>query len=347
MAYTHVQPIGYSIGTFPVSDTSSAFKQKYLGIDDDDRDVTTRCKIMSGVIGDVADDSAVDTSSTTLKIFMAPEFYFRGSKGAYPLERVAWIMGAMRDLTEDGRFDHWLFVFGTAVGYIDSDSDNREILNVVMVQRGGVSTGEVSVANTLIVYKEYISHIDFIRDRASYPKWDNEGHRMGLIGSSESGLIPIRGSRDLRSKEVIDKEDRTVSGLGGQSIFEMDGITFGLEVCLYHYKKRLRTANNASKDGQKYVQIHLIPSAGASIQKDAIGCIGGGVIFNVDGGKPHSSVKLNDGSRLFPSCSSEVGVSGEVDSWTSFVPYRDECFSDQGKVAVHEKQKIPKAMTAW
>lgn len=52
----------------------------------------------------------------TLKIFMAPEFYFRGKKGAYSTDIVSEIIPRMMRLGTAGPlYSDWLFVFGTAV----------------------------------------------------------------------------------------------------------------------------------------------------------------------------------------------------------------------------------------
>jgi hypothetical protein len=59
-------------------------------------------------------------------------------------------------------------------------------------------------------------------------------------------------------------------------IFAMDGITFGLEVCLDHGVGRLRTAQDCNG-----VQIQLIPSWGMKIMPAAR--VPNAVAFNVDG----------------------------------------------------------------
>src|SRR4051794_19001712 len=49
----------------------------------------------------------------TLKIFMAPEFFFRGMNGAYDIGLVSEIFTDLRAFTKDVKFKDWLFVFGT------------------------------------------------------------------------------------------------------------------------------------------------------------------------------------------------------------------------------------------
>jgi hypothetical protein len=72
----------------------------------------------------------------------------------------------------------------------------------------------------------------------------------------------------------------------GGSIFTIDGVRFGLEICLDHLNRRLRPGSG--------VQVQLVPSAGASLQQFA--CVPNGIAFNVDGGEGTSDVRVNDGS---------------------------------------------------
>lgn len=61
----------------------------------------------------------IDRSSETLKLFVAPEFYWRGPRGAYDVDL---LFEKFRTLTvgySDHKFKDWTFIFGTAVGYDD------------------------------------------------------------------------------------------------------------------------------------------------------------------------------------------------------------------------------------
>jgi hypothetical protein len=87
-----------------------------------------------------------------------------------------------------------------------------------------------------------------------------------------------------------------VSGLGGQGIFTIHEITFGLETCLDHWWGRLRSSPPAV--GDLYPQIHLIPSFGMDIEEQSVACSHGGVIFLVD--RQEVSVDTNVGSYELP-----------------------------------------------
>jgi hypothetical protein len=103
-----------------------------------------------------------------------------------------------------------------------------------------------------------------------------------VLGNGEHLALSPEGSRDTRpawAHKPRNVNERHQAGC----IFEMDKITFGLEVCLDHAQGRLVKAPD--KDG---VQVHLIPSAGMSIM-DKNSCENA-VVFNVDGVRGDSNV---------------------------------------------------------
>jgi hypothetical protein len=101
----------------------------YRHSDNDANDMETKCRNLWNAI--VAAHGAVSNlpiathplaeRERTLKIFMAPEFYFRGRNGAYSPDIVSSIIPRMRALgTANGTYKDWLFVFGTAVAAIET-----------------------------------------------------------------------------------------------------------------------------------------------------------------------------------------------------------------------------------
>src|SRR6185369_6324461 len=92
------------------------------------------------------------------------------------------------------------------------------------------------------------------------------------------------------------------SGIGGGSVFTMDGITFGLEVCLDHMENRLAEFYKVgvAAVGDPKVQIQLIPSWGMLIGKGELVCVEDavkpGLTFNVDGSRWGSDARARDGT---------------------------------------------------
>ncbi|MCB9714269.1 MAG: hypothetical protein H6712_10455 [Myxococcales bacterium] len=126
-AYTKIQLVAYQIET-----------GKYIGQDDAkgdpaavQRDMDARCALMKEAIATAHTLDEIDDDPTTLKIFMAPEFYFRGRKGGYPVEELSRIPEQMRQETDKADYDDWMFVFGTAIGSMEqSEASTRPGTNV-------------------------------------------------------------------------------------------------------------------------------------------------------------------------------------------------------------------------
>ena len=88
----------------------------YKGHDDASTDLDSRALIMKNAIK--AAFGAVTANEKILKVFMAPEFYWRNAKGAYPLELMPDILIRMAEEIQDDKYKDWLFVLGTAIGYL-------------------------------------------------------------------------------------------------------------------------------------------------------------------------------------------------------------------------------------
>jgi hypothetical protein len=108
--YEQVQFIGFNIR----NDTTPAGTD-YLGHANPDTDIDFRCKAMIEAIQLAAPQTERDRK--ILKVFVAPEFYWRGSAGAYPVEKISTIVPKLREETDQYAYLDWLFVFGTALGY--------------------------------------------------------------------------------------------------------------------------------------------------------------------------------------------------------------------------------------
>jgi hypothetical protein len=78
---------------------------------------------------------------------------------------------------------------------------------------------------------------------------------------------------------VVGKEAQQKAYDGG-GIFDLKGVTFGLEICLDHLDQRLLRARMPN-DTQ--VQVQLVPSGGASIMDDNIMAGPAGLVFASDG----------------------------------------------------------------
>lgn len=243
----------------------------------------------------------------TLKIFMAPEFYFRGRQGGYDMAVVGEILPEMRDFTKSDDYKHWLFVLGTAIaatrinptcsschGVTELMNDPKDPLshrkvvwcrkckkeetaskpkmmldNFAVVQKGGENTD----ANAYLIQKEFMSRVDYRRPTLT-TDWDNPANRQVNVRGLEAEAIPSEGSSQPGTvAQSLYKDER----MGG-SVFSMDGISFGVEVCRDHLRGRLKNSDNSS---QLNIQIQLIPSAG--VEQPVRAHFVAPIVFNVDG----------------------------------------------------------------
>jgi hypothetical protein len=333
--YDYVSCIGYAVGTIKFHDhvfaaywNGVANKYRlagsfvdYSGKNDDVVDSRVKCAQMKNAITTAfqlyqSEYGSSARNSKTLKIFMAPEFFFRGVQGAYDITLVPEIFSELRRFTSDAKFSDWLFVFGTVIGASFDDRllcrncgklgasqfqrvgankfkcptcpdgsviEGRfgaRIDNVALIQKGGESDDK----NAHVVMKEYVSHVDFQRtatvgafnkgkratgyDGVAVLKDWNVDRRIEVMGGTLQALPPP-GSRDVGGSPGKFADER----MGG-AIFTVDGIKFGLEICLDHLNSRLARGSG--------VQVQLVPSGGAALQQFA--CVSLGIAFNVDGG---------------------------------------------------------------
>ncbi|ATB47945.1 MSCRAMM family protein [Corallococcus macrosporus] len=366
---------------------SLPFDQQYLGLPNNQEDLLARCLLMKAAIS-TAYAEEKDNKPEELKVFMAPEFFFRGVDGAYPVDDLHLIMSSMREETQDAKYKDWLFVYGTAIGQIPQapsestqfalkvaeaatnstvikvthggkdkagccasipaenallplvaqwraklsgktssekvvlavtqldadvyqltlpaavsvDKDDpcvlhgplaAEILNYALIQRGGPD--DVAGLREGLVYKEKISHIDFLRNRSNH--WGAPGQRNIYVSDKDVIALPTEGADESlsRKKNPVSGEV-TSTGLGGGSIFTMDGITFGLEVCLDHLTGRMSKYFNAPPAGAAKVQVQLVPSWGASITPSSLCGMLGALVFNVDGPQGSDACTIVDAS---------------------------------------------------
>jgi hypothetical protein len=291
--YQKIQFISYQIYTGPILQKDLAsVAGEYVGLADEEADIRARVAHTQKVI----DEAYVhaDATETVLKLFMMPEFYFRGPLGAYNMDMVTGgtlagktdLVTLLRDSVKDVRFKDWLFVFGTIIGTfgklelwrnkdgseIKTDTHNS-IFNYCLVQKGAGDEPQ-----SRVVAKEHMSGIDFLKDAVSGFKLNEVNHLHKAKDYNDKGhVIPTKSTPSGAGNE------QKLPGItyGDRAIFQMEGITFGLEVCLDHGAGRLRKSPPRAFDPK--VQIQLIPSCGMDINQANVVTKKGGYVFNCDG----------------------------------------------------------------
>ncbi|HWA24630.1 MAG TPA: hypothetical protein VG734_03070 [Lacunisphaera sp.] len=193
-----------------------------------------------------------------------------------------------------------------------------EVFNVALVQKGGPEPADQPAGlRDAIVYKEFVSPIDYIGPQyGEHAKFHDPtgANRIIKIAHKVARVLPTEGSIDVLSakinragttetyKDILDQDQSyrisevSKTGLGGGSVFTIDGVTFGVEVCLDHAKAKLIGfyTSGQALPGEPYPQLQLIPSWGMSITPECIACPTDGLIFNVDGNRCDSVARVND-----------------------------------------------------
>ena len=166
--YTAVQYFGFNLFTAPGTEVDGCFDigddldQCYLGSRKVKEDVEKRLEIMFEAVERVYASDHWDWSPTTLKIFMLPEFYWRGRQGAYRLHRgvekvlhptAHWIS---HRFTHE-RFKHWLIVDGTVVMAQSADQRYVEMSERPYENISYYNFAPVHVGGTNLTYLRFLA----------------------------------------------------------------------------------------------------------------------------------------------------------------------------------------------
>jgi hypothetical protein len=326
--YTDVQFIGYAIPSIPllvgdVGDPNGAgfVEGRYIGIDPTAADIDARIELAMNAIRQTISSGAVDSSASTLKIFVMPEFSFRGTRGAYNSDRpgvdyFTYFRTRFAKEVAGAAFDGWLFVVGTIVNtaadYVPGQNRKRDLkarvredLGIALGNAWQYADANHDEALASFVFKMLVAYTQYAHDDPIYEVTDRSfvvaGGRPdatypeGLsvekkFVSNEDFVLNLYTNAfaedDVAYPDIDEKngEDKR-EAFDDLSIFTIKGIRFGLEVCLDHSRARLR--RNRRPDTET-VQIQLIPSCGMQIVQSSIIAAAGGLVFNCDGQYDHS-----------------------------------------------------------
>lgn len=336
MAYTQVQFIGYVLDTAPQLNPDGS--ETYLGLSTPSMDVDARCALMQRAMDTafslLPQSSPPETAGTTLKVFMVPEFFFRGPTGAYEMDDVQRVIQQLQASASAAQWADWVFVFGTIVGTAlraaaVPPAPPRDIYNFSLVQQGGVAGQGDTGAR--VVMKELKSGIDFV---TSTPV------PGGLLLGQVDPLAPARVPGPGREQQQINYD--------GAGIFQLQGITWALDICLDHRDTVQRLQRSPQLPGDAMVQLQLVPSCGMSLQPASIVCEYGGWAFNCDGYRDTRHATLAQWQP--PLVSAVLQASAPVpdadlvlDGQT--VPVASLYASGAGEIQVYPAQPLPPART--
>jgi len=207
------------------------------------------------------------------------------SVGTSPLPRGDWVVvDHLDEVTQPA---------GPLVGAAKFvDPPEVEIANVALVRKGGTKIpcgADGRGLRQLLVNKEYVAWGDLPTnvDR-NQESFFLEGRQLvelyGMVCRAKAPMdSAMRSTFQGNWKwgpDPPDKSEDNVSGLGGGTLFWLDWIQFGLEICMDHQFGRL--ANGVAKKGLTPPNVQLVTSGGAEIKDYAVCTVNQGLVFNVD-----------------------------------------------------------------
>jgi len=222
-----------------------------------------------------------DPAEDVLKVFVAPEFLYRGPAGAYlndlldgwegpppftdgvlpPPFQNGWegLTGGLRALAANEQFENWVFVFGTAIGasFAEQWGSDATAINFSFVQRGGLEHQE----ECHYVEKHLKSWMDFIVFNLDHPAFFD-----GDVNHDS------RDDRQILDRLIYENGDE------GGCLFSFEGICrdngqpllFGLEICLDHAQSFDNGTTGRLAEAGERVDIQLVPSCGMSLIEESL-----------------------------------------------------------------------------
>jgi hypothetical protein len=273
-----------------------------------------------------------DKSKNVLKVFIAPEFFWRGISGAYVFADdegdddcgpICVLLQSLEQLVADAKYKDWLFLFGTiAASELLPKEDEFDYLfyNFAPVYKGYDPAVSSYHGKRFLVPKRYVSSSDFLSyDRHMHPSATKELLDQQHLQRDATVYNPFDFQQKRYNNEMWIHYKQELNDLGYTMIeydwLMLDGISMTIEICFDHYR---RTALNtfladvitgttslipsSSNKGLEYVhippyqaQISLVSSAGMSIMQDSLTLTQNGTIFLQDGvnGDEKSKMKIS------------------------------------------------------
>ena len=258
MPYTKVQYIGGAFDTSFISKAKIQYRNpdariekdaKYSGAMDVNMDVTIRIDLIRTFLKKVLQSRQLNRARDVLKIFMLPEFYWRGIEGGYRNEglediSITILRKLQAEISSSEDYEDWIFIWGTLVSYKQMVG-HYVVKNCALISEGGREGVQFQIL------KDNIADYDFAPPKSrDYKVRVDEGMHLVKLSNTLS-RIKKPGVRD-------------------SPFFNAKGVCFGIEICVDHASARIRQAIYSLPDGHPLPQIICIPAAGMSISEEHV-----------------------------------------------------------------------------
>lgn len=276
--YTSVLPLSYMVPTFyptPPGNVDSRPGAPRIRLDDPDLQARAQ-RLVNVLFWTATTLQNVEgmQDARTLKVFIAPEFYFRKASreesagdrflrdtsfGSYPEDARYALAEVLYAVVQSSTlFRDWVVVAGTVCSVLPMQDDHRmNLLNTAIMLRGSRARLDASVPY-ILMEKHYISHID------------------GPPQDWHANLDPTTTySFQLNPDQNLD------------NLVFWDEMTVGLEVCLDHAKQVVANAMNTVAQTlgpqAKALDLQLVTSCGMAIVPQAVAVADGALVMLTDG----------------------------------------------------------------
>lgn len=285
MAYTQVRYIGYQISTVGLANPT------VYGID---AGAVNNPPPLTGVTGDLPADAQVrverligamlrarsqlgpSDSNQTLKVFIAPEFYFRPNNTdfAYSLSEYRAIKDVLRQtITADAGFDHWLVIPGT-----------------IIWKQTGTDTGRRKMDVSDPTHSVYFNTALYIK-KSNNPKLKSSRVIEKVKASHIDGIPAKRFSgSNVNPPDVFAASEEFPKYLDRAHLdkhaLKVCGLKIGVEICYEHYLQLLRAVLEGQYKGfgsAPEFDLQLLTAGGMDCMPRSIAAKVHGFVFRSDG----------------------------------------------------------------
>lgn len=235
----------------------------YMGHKNNTHDVIDRLAIMEDAVERAYELS--DKSADTLKVFVAPEFFFRGRNGAYIMRsdqeslfndvdgqcrsEVCQILMTLEKLVGNAKYEDWIFLFGTAVlseSLQVEDTWDYLFYNFGILFKGFDPDKTTHHGKRFLVPKRYVSNLDFLTPYRSIVDTTREVYQSIVPDDEQAVLNPHNLKHEKYNRLIWHTYKEEIANLGYTMIeygwFIIEGITLTVEICLDHDMRTVLTA---------------------------------------------------------------------------------------------------------
>lgn len=275
--------------------------RRYVGLENDDADWQARVALVRDALAMALKNPAVNPDTQCLKIFMLPEFFFRGILGGYSLETAGKLTRALIEVAQDPAFKDWLFVFGTILARARTPDNQNEAYNFALIQKGNAAAED-----TRVVMKSKVSVWDFINEYNKY----RFASKDTLLLENTTYPPPVT---------TLTRDEEKQKNYDGQSVFQQDNLKIGLEICLDHLNGRIKNWQDNTRAAP--LDIHLVTASGMALRPEKLASSPDGLAFLNDGSATPETQVISRGQALAPA---------NEDTWEC--PQLGACFAENKAV---------------